>query len=92
MIEQIIPLISGTFFSLLGRCFTSLFSVSSLILEECGGCVLPGRKFWNPVRCDHWSFWVKCLSRHWKLMLRNGDGLGIGHLGGSQGGESKVFH
>ena len=45
VIEQIIPLISGTFFSLLGRCFTSLFSVSSLILEECPGYVLPGRKF-----------------------------------------------
>lgn len=36
-----------------------------------------GRKFfWDPDRCGHWGFQVKCVSRYREQTPRNGDGLG----------------
>lgn len=40
------------------------------------GCVLPGKKiFWDPGKCGHWRFWVKCVSRYWDLTFRYKDEL-----------------
>lgn len=44
-------------------------------LREHGGCVFPAREFfWDPEKCDNWRLQVKCISRHWKLILKNKDG------------------
>jgi hypothetical protein len=43
--------------SLLSGYFVLWFLLSSLFLAECGGCVLPGTKFFlHPDRCSHWRF------------------------------------
>ena len=61
------------------------------LLGECGGCVLPGRKFfWDPDRCGHWRFQVKYVSGYWELISRNGDGLGWG-WGSKEGGRGQIF-
>lgn len=47
------------------------------LLGKNNGCVLPGKKiFWDPGKCGHWRFWVKCVSRYWDLTLRYKDELG----------------
>lgn len=40
----------------------------------------------------HWGFQVKCLSRNWECLLRNGDGLGVGCWEIHRREESKVFY
>lgn len=60
------------FLPLLSGCFIPFFLLSLWFLGVCGGCVLPGRKFcWDSARCGHCAFLVKCVSKCWKLTLKN---------------------
>lgn len=40
--------------------------------------MLPGRKFWDPCMFGHWVFQLKCFASYWKLILGNGNELGLG--------------
>lgn len=47
--------------------------------------MLSGRTFfWNPDKCGHCEFQVKCMSRCVELSLRSGDGLGGGAKGSTR--------
>jgi hypothetical protein len=37
--------------------------------------LFPRKCFWDPYRCGHWGFPVKCVSWFRELTLKNGDGL-----------------
>jgi hypothetical protein len=55
-----------------GVLFLALCSPRSF-LGGCGGCVLPGRKFfWDPARYRHWGLQVECVSRYSELHLERG--------------------
>lgn len=61
-------------------------------LEECGACVLPGKKFsWSLDRFGHWGFQLKSVSGYWELTSRNGDGLEGGE-GVHRREKIRVFH
>lgn len=47
-------------------CWADVFSLIYIaLLGSYKGCVLPGREFfWDPVRCNHWVFQVKRVSRY----------------------------
>lgn len=39
--------------------------------------MLPGKEsFWDPARCEHRGFQVRCVSEYWELRVMNEDGLG----------------
>ena len=45
---------AGFWSCLMGGCFCSLVSVALSVLEECGHCKLPGKKFfWDLDKCGH---------------------------------------
>lgn len=65
--------------------FPSFFFVALSGSEKGCGCGFPCRElFWGSDWCIYWGFQVKCVSRYWGLILRNGYGLG-GDLGGPKG-------
>lgn len=53
----------------------------------------PGREYFLQLaRGGHWGFQVQCVSRFWKLIVKNGDGLEEGAEGAHRRNESSVVH
>lgn len=77
---------------LFGCCFIPVgFDFILWLLAKGVGNEMPGRKFWNTVRCEPWRYIIKCVFRYWR-MKKKWKGLGrMGWGAPKEGGKDGIL-